>query len=67
MHSYGSWFYFQFPKEVLLPHRDIVFEGRTIPGPADVDRFCSLIYKNYMDLPPKGKRAVHASEIIVYE
>ena len=67
MHSYGSWFYFQFPKEVLLPHKDIVFEGYTLEGPADVDRFCSILYKDYMNLPPKDKRAVHGNEIIISE
>ena len=67
MHSYGSWFYFQFPKEVLLPHRELTFEGLTLMGPADVDRFLRIIYKDYMNLPPKEKRAVHGSEILVYD
>jgi len=67
MHSYGSWFYFQFPKDVLLPHSPITFEGHTYEGPADVDRFCRIVYGDYMKVPPKEKRAVHASEILVYE
>lgn len=67
MHSYGSWFYFQFPKEVLLPHSQLTFEECTFEGPADVDRFCRIVYGEYMNLPPKEKRAVHASEILVYE
>lgn len=67
MHSYGTWFYFQFPKEVLLPHREIVFEGHTVLGPADADKFCRIVYGDYMKLPPKEKRAVHASEIIVHD
>ena len=50
-----------------MPHRDIVFEGHMVPGPADPDRFCRILYKDYMNLPPKEKRAVHASEIVVYE
>jgi len=67
MHSYGSWFYFQFPKDVLLPHQPVTFEGLTLEGPADVDRFCRILYKDYMSLPPKDKRAVHGSEILVYD
>lgn len=67
MHSYGSWFYFQFSKEVLLPHRELTFEGLTLMGPADVDRFLRIIYKDYMNLPSKEKRAVHGSEILVYD
>lgn len=63
MHAYGTWHYPQFPKDVLLPHRDITFEGRTYKGPADPVRFCALFYKDYMNLPPKDKRAVHSSGI----
>lgn len=66
MHSYGSWFYFQFPKDVLLPHKPITFEGFTMEGPADIDRFCRILYKDYMNLPPKDKRAVHSSDIILF-
>ena len=67
MHSYGSWFYFRFPKQVLMPHRELVYEGKTLAGPADVDQFCRIIYGDYMKLPPKEKRAVHGSEIIIYD
>ena len=67
MHSYGTWHYPQFPKDVLLPHRELLFEGRSFKGPADVDRFCRIVYGRYMDLPPKEKRAVHGSEIFVYD
>lgn len=65
MHSYGSWFRFQFPREVILPHQPIIFEGHVFEGPADVDRFCRIIYKDYMNLPPVDKRAVHGNEVIV--
>lgn len=66
MHSYGSWFRFQFPKNALLPHKPITFEGRVFDGPADIDLFCRILYKDYMNLPPKDKRAVHGNEIIIY-
>lgn len=64
MHSYGSWFRCQFPKDVLLPHKPIAFEGHEFEGPADKDRFCCILYKDYMNLPPADKRAVHGNEII---
>lgn len=67
MHSYGSWFRFQFPKDVLLPHRPITFEGRVYEGPADTDRFLKLIYGDYMNLPPEDKRAVHGNEVVFKE
>ena len=65
MHSYGTWWYFRFPKDVLLPHRELTFEGVRLMGPADTDRFLRIVYKDYMSLPPKDKRAVHGSEIII--
>ena len=63
MHTYGAWFYFKFPKDVLVPHKDIQFEGYTFEGPANVDAMLKSIYKDYTTLPPKEKRAVHSSEI----
>ena len=63
MHTYGTWFYFRFPKKVLVPHKDIMFEGHKFEGPADVDAMLTIIYKNYMSLPAEEKRAVHCSEI----
>lgn len=63
MHSYGAWFYERFPRNVLTPHKDIVFEGETFEGPNDPERLCAIIYKNYMDLPPKDKRDRHKMDV----
>lgn len=65
MHSYGAWFYERFDKNVLVPHRDIMFEGKTFEGPADPEKLCSIIYGNYMDLPPIDKRDRHKMETVV--
>lgn len=65
MHSYGAWFYERFPKEILAPHKDIVFEGKTFEGPADPVKLCQTIYGNYMDLPPKDKRDRHKMEVAI--
>lgn len=64
MHSYGTWFYERFPKDVLLPHGRIVFEGRQFEGPARPEELCKIIYGNYMDLPPRDKRDRHKMEIV---
>lgn len=59
MHSYGAWFYERIQKDVMLPHKDIVFEGKTFEGPAKPEEICRIIYGDYMSLPPKDKRNKH--------
>lgn len=65
MHSYGAWFYEQFTSDILLPHKDIKFEGHIFEGPADPDRLCKVIYGNYMELPPKDKRDRHKMDVVL--
>lgn len=65
MHSYGAWFYERFPRNVLVPHKDIIFEGKTFEGPANPVQLCKIIYKNYMDLPPKDKRDRHKMDVVM--
>ena len=64
MHSYGAWFYEQHPRRCMIPHKDIVFEGYTFEGPADVDEFCRIAYGNYMNLPPRDKRDRHKVDVV---
>ena len=59
MHSYGSAFKARIPIDVLLPHRPIMFEGIEFPGPADPQKYCEVVYGNFMDLPPVDKRDHH--------
>lgn len=59
MYSYGAAFKARIPKEVLLPHRPIMFEGLEFLGPADPHKYCEVVYGNYMDLPPVDKRDHH--------
>ena len=59
MYSYGAAFKARIPKEVLLPHRPIMFEGHEFSGPADPQKYCEVVYGNYMDLPPVDKRDHH--------
>lgn len=59
MHSYGAPFKARISKEILLPHRPIMFEGLEFSGPADPQKYCEVVYGNYMDLPPVDKRDHH--------
>lgn len=64
MHSYGAWFYEQNPRNYMIPHKDIVFEGYTFEGPANPEGLCQIAYGNYMDLPPRNKRDRHKIDVI---
>lgn len=66
-HVYGSSFGTRYPKDMLLPYKDLEFEGRTFPGPAKAEELCEKLYKNYMDLPPKEKRHHHDVRYIFYD
>lgn len=59
MHSYGEGFPCMFHKNVLLPHKSILFEGYEFPGPAAPYDFCKILYGDYMKLPLEDKRNKH--------
>lgn len=59
MYAYGLPFKCRIPKDVIFPHRPIVFEGYEFPGPANPHKYCEIVYGNYMDLPPKESRDRH--------
>lgn len=59
MHSYGEGFDCRFPKDILLPHNHILFEGFIFPCPAKPIEFCKILYGDYMNLPPKEERNQH--------
>lgn len=67
MHSYGAWFYERFPADVLLPHKDIMFEGHVFEGPADPVALCRAIYGDYMSLPPRDRRNRHHVKIEMWD
>ena len=64
MHSYGAWFYEQNPKRMMIPHRDIVFEGHVFEGPADPEGLCRIAYGNFWELPPRDRRDRHKIDIV---
>ena len=66
MHNYGVTFPYRYPKEALLPHSELEFEGHVFPGPADPAAFCRIQYGHFMDLPPKDKRKHHDVDYVFY-
>lgn len=67
MHAYGPYFIWRFPKEVMLPHKDLNFEGHVFPGPAKPEEFLQILYGDYMKLPPKDKRAHHKAQYRIWD
>ena len=67
MHAYGPYFKWRFPEDVMLPHKDIVFEGHVFPGPAKPEEFLTILYGDYMKLPPEDKRNHHKAEYKIWE
>ena len=59
MHSYGEDFPCMYHKNVLLPHKPILFEGYDFPDPAAPYDFCKILYGDYMKLPLEDKRNKH--------
>lgn len=56
---YGAYTNEMYPKSMIFPAKEGVFEGLTVKIPADADAFCSQLYGDYMLLPPKEKRITH--------
>jgi lipopolysaccharide cholinephosphotransferase len=52
----------------IFPTKPILFEGMYFSGPAKPDDYLKDLYGvNYMKLPAKDKRKIHAEEIIIAE
>jgi lipopolysaccharide cholinephosphotransferase len=47
----------------IFPLKKISFEGKEFSCPNDCDTFLRSIYGDYMKIPPKEKRQVHANSI----
>ncbi len=51
-------------EEYVLPLRDYEFEGRKLKGPKDYDKMLSIMYGDYMNIPPYKDRMSHYSKVI---
>lgn len=56
-----------FPSEVLYPPREILFEGHNFYAPADCERYLTMVYGDYMKVPPEEERVGHRPKIISLE
>lgn len=54
-----------FPANIFDKAIDVPFEGLNVYVPEKYDEFLSLIYGNYMKLPPEKKRVPHWGRILI--
>ena len=50
-------------KSVVFPLKEIQFEGHTFFAPNDYDTYLHTLFGDYMQIPPKEKRATHEAKI----
>ena len=65
-HSYGTQFWFSFPKDIVYPLKRISFEGYMFPAPNDVVKYLKQQYNDYMALPPREARNHHKAEYRIW-
>jgi len=58
--EYVKWnfgaIYQVYKKDIFLPVKELEFEGRRFPVPNKYEEYLTMIYKDYMKLPPENKR-----------
>ena len=59
MHNFGLPFMSVRKAGDIFPLKQVEFEGRLFPAPADPDKYLRRIYGDYMKLPPEKERINH--------
>lgn len=63
MPDVAAWF----DQNKIFPLKKMIFEGIEFPVPHDPDHYLENIYSfDYMQVPPKEKRTIHAHEVIIH-
>jgi len=65
--GYGIPFKRRFRKSEILPVKPLNFEGEMVSGPNEVHAYLKRYFGDYMKIPPKEQRLVHAAGIEVYD
>ncbi|MDR1883660.1 MAG: LicD family protein [Prevotella sp.] len=58
---------YQLRAEDFFPTKPVLFENHEFMAPANPDAYLKLLYGDYMQIPPKEKRRVHASTIKFFD
>ena len=62
---YGSGFWSEFPSTCIYPLSEIEFEGHSFPCPHDQKEYLTIIYGDYMSLPPENDRMTHTLKVVM--
>jgi len=52
-----------YPEDIFYPPIEIEFEGKMFLCVNNTDKYLSILYGNYLQIPPEEKRATHATKI----
>ncbi|MDR1811050.1 MAG: LicD family protein [Prevotella sp.] len=63
LHSYGIPNSTNHQASYMFPPAPLQFEGKYFFAPKDPDTYLKKQYGNYMDIPPKDKRAIHFTQV----
>lgn len=63
LHSYGIGNTTNHHARYMFPLSRIVFEGKSFSCPGNTDAYLTKQYGNYMQIPPKDKRATHLLKV----
>lgn len=64
---HGGEFGVKIKKDILFPPTYVKFENEEFPVPSQSERYLSLIYGDYMKLPPISKRVGHRADYVIYD
>ena len=59
--TYSRWH-----RDILFPPKDYEFEGYKFPLPAQPEKYCSIMYGDYMKLPDINDREGHKAKYVIY-
>jgi lipopolysaccharide cholinephosphotransferase len=54
-------------KEIFKHPQKVVFEGVEFNAPCNYDEFLTIVYGNYMELPPVEKRKTHHKNLVYWK
>lgn len=56
-----------YEKDKIVTPKEVLFEGKKYKSFTDEDYYLSILYGDYMKLPPKEKRVTHMPKKIVFD
>ena len=58
---------FRFPRQLFENVSEVEFEGHVFPAPVDSDQYLTILYKDYMRIPPENERRSHLVKVRIKE